>query len=242
MGKAIASLLEARGHRVAGILHSANANLLDQPLSYPVDVAIEFTSPQAAPVLVPKLLALGIPTVTGSTGWAEGLQQAATIANQKGLRLLWGSNFSVGVNVLFRLNSVLAKWMNGLPQYDVFMEERHHRHKQDSPSGTAVTLAESLLAGLDRKSRYVLTDAYQHNAPAPEDLTLGVIRAGEIPGTHRVVYHTAVDQITIEHQAFGRDGFALGSILAAEWLAQAPPGYYEFDKIFWQMLGEEPTA
>ncbi|MEM8889932.1 MAG: dihydrodipicolinate reductase C-terminal domain-containing protein, partial [Bacteroidota bacterium] len=144
--------------------------------------------------------------------------------------VMYSSNFSVGVNVLFLLNQKLAQLMNSYPEYDVFIEEQHHRYKADAPSGTAVSLSKQVLEGLDRKDR-IATDALLNRAPEPEELSVGYIRSGEIIGRHKVSYTSAIDEISIEHKAHNRRGFALGAVIAAEWM-QGKKGFYSFTELF----------
>lgn len=230
MGKAIDTVAQSRGHAITHRIDSTEAlNAMD---AGNVDVAIEFTKPDSAIANFKTLIDKGIPTVTGTTGWLDAHAQVEALVHANDGALLWGSNFSIGVNVLFQANRQLAELMNRYDQYDAFVEERHHKYKKDSPSGTARTIADDIVERLDRKRQFVLSDAYAHRPPEPDELTLGVIRTGEIPGTHTVGYNSAVDQITLQHQAFGREGFALGAVIAAEWLAKGAKGLLAFHDLF----------
>ena len=143
---------------------------------------------------------------------------------------MFSSNFSIGVNILFKLNRELARIMNQYPEYDCFIEERHHRHKADGPSGTAHSLASQVLEELDRKT--AITDAsIRHRPPQPVELSVGFIRSGEIIGRHQVTYTSDIDEITLFHSAHNRRGFALGAVVAAEWM-RGKKGFYEFSDIF----------
>lgn len=240
MGKAIEAVAQQRGHRIAHRIGSKNAAEVARVTPATTDVAIEFSIPATALSNYQTLIKNGVPVVTGTTAWGEPEALKDLLAKHKGA-FLHAPNFSVGVNLLFRLNALLAQWMNIHPQYDVFLEERHHRRKKDSPGGTARRLAEDAIAHLDRKTAWVLNDALRDRAPKPEELTVGVVRAGEIPGTHRMVYTSGVDELEIKHQAFGRQGFALGAVLAAEWLAAAAKrgetGIFSFDTVLDQPPG-----
>jgi len=170
-----------------------------------------------------------IPVVVGTTAWLSQLDTVqALVARQKG-KLVYASNFSIGVNLLFKVNRFLADLMNAYPQYDPSLEEHHHRHKADAPSGTARTLSDQLVASLDRKSLVADAADLLARAPKPEELSVGAIRAGEIVGTHRVAWHSEIDTLTIEHVAHSRRGFAVGAVVAAEWLAKtSTSGVFDF--------------
>ncbi|MEL6254399.1 MAG: 4-hydroxy-tetrahydrodipicolinate reductase, partial [Bacteroidota bacterium] len=217
MGKAIEVEAQDRRHEIVARIDKDNMDELDRLTPEEVDAIIEFTHPDAFFPNLQKVLKLSIPFITGTTGWYERLGEVESMTNEAGASVMYSSNFSVGVNVLFLLNQKLADLMNQYPEYDVFIEEQHHRYKADAPSGTAVSLSKQVLDGLDRKS-HIATDALLNRSPEADELSVGYIRAGEIIGRHKVSYTSAIDEISIEHKAHNRRGFALGAVIAAEWM------------------------
>jgi 4-hydroxy-tetrahydrodipicolinate reductase len=187
-------------------------------------VAIEFTVPNKAVDNYRRAWAAGVPVVSGTTGWNAVLPELKKEIAEKGYTLFWASNFSLGVNLFFELNKRLAAMMNRYANYDVDMTEIHHTEKKDAPSGTAITLAEGILENLDRKEEWALVDGQQ----SADGGRLGIValREGKVPGTHIVRYDSAVDTITIKHEAKSREGFALGAVVAAEFLVGKPAGFY----------------
>jgi 4-hydroxy-tetrahydrodipicolinate reductase len=213
MGKAIEKIALARGHEI--VLRIQSANLQDRTIEnlQKADVAIEFTGPEAALDNIQQCLLAGTPVVSGSTGWlAEWNSVAQTCTEKKGA-FLYASNFSVGVNIFFEINKQLAALMSNQMSYDVQITEIHHTQKKDAPSGTAITLAEQVLEKLSRKRRWV-----NHPSKLPEDLAIISERTDPAPGTHIVDYQSGVDTISITHTAHNREGFAIGAVLAAEFL------------------------
>ncbi|TAE52018.1 MAG: 4-hydroxy-tetrahydrodipicolinate reductase [Bacteroidetes bacterium] len=229
MGKAVEQEALARGHEIAFRIDAGN--LGDMALISPenTDVAIEFTHPEAFGQNLHAMLKAGVVMVSGTTGWYKQLPEVKAQVEAEQGGLLYSSNFSIGVNLLFRLNTTLARWMNSYPQYDVFIEEQHHRHKADAPSGTAFSLAKQILGELDRKTS--VADNLSQRAPLPEELSVGYTRAGEIVGRHTVTWTSDIDSLSIEHHALNRRGFALGAVVAAEWMA-GRKGCVEFIDIF----------
>ena len=213
MGQLIDRIARERGHDVLLRIHRDNRNEFTQAHLQQADVAIEFTGPDSAFDNVRQCLQWGVPVVCGSTGWNDRLDEAARIATEQGSALLHASNFSIGVNLFFEVNKLLARLMNSQPQYDVELKEIHHTAKKDAPSGTAVTLAEQVLAALDRKERWV-----KETASAPTDLVIHSERTDPAPGTHHVKYSSSIDDIEIIHTAHNREGFATGAVQAAEFL------------------------
>ena len=206
MGKTIEKLATERGHSIV--------KTIDQNDDYDfndADVAIDFSVPNAAVSNITACLNAGIPVVSGTTGWLENYEKMVTLCKEKEGAFIYASNFSVGVNIFFELNKKLAKMMKNLEDYDVSMTEVHHIHKLDAPSGTAITLAEGILEH-SAKSDWVLENQEEGK------ITINAVREGEVPGTHNIQYKSAVDEITIEHKAHNRNGFALGAVIAAEWL------------------------
>ena len=226
MGKMIEQIALSRGHQIVSIIDVDNQQDFDSPEFASADVAIEFTSPTAAYGNYLKAFAHNVKVVSGSTGWMKdhGDDVRKMCSAEGGQTLFWASNFSIGVAIFSAVNRYLAKIMNGFPQYDVRMEETHHIHKLDAPSGTAITLAEDIIDHLDRKQEWV--KGVQHladgtvegtNEVKPSQLAIESIRRDEVPGIHSVIYNSEADCITITHDAHSRQGFALGAVLAAEY-------------------------
>ncbi len=215
MGQAIEQIALERGHEVLLKINSGNTELFTPENLQSCDVAIEFTRPELAEANVLKCLQAGVPVVCGTTGWNERVETARTAALQSNTAFLQASNFSVGVNIFFEVNKLLAKLMNEQPDYDVVMEETHHTQKKDAPSGTAITLAEQILNNVNRKKQW------QEGTPDnnPETLSIIAHREEHVPGTHMVRYQSPIDDIEITHTAHSRKGFALGAVLAAEFIA-----------------------
>jgi 4-hydroxy-tetrahydrodipicolinate reductase len=176
------------------------------------DVAIEFSQPDAAANNILACFELGVPVVVGTTGWYNRLNEIKSEAEGKGGTLLYATNFSIGVNILFHINEKLASIMNDVQEYEPSIQEIHHLQKLDKPSGTAITIAEGILQNLDRKKQWTLDET------SSEDLHIDVLREPEVPGTHIIKYDSEVDFIEIKHEAKSRKGFALGAVKAAEWL------------------------
>jgi len=215
MGRMIEQIAQQRGHEIVSIIDIQNQEDFQSDAFRSADVAIEFTSPTAAYGNYLKAWEQGVKVVSGSTGWmkdhGDDVRRACT---EGGQTLFWASNFSVGVAIFSAVNKYLAKIMNRFPQYDPHMEETHHIHKLDAPSGTAITLAEQIVGELDRKADWVKGE---ENRPYdPQTLRVDSLRRGEVPGIHTVRYDSEADCITISHDAHSRKGFALGAVLAAE--------------------------
>jgi 4-hydroxy-tetrahydrodipicolinate reductase len=224
MGKMIEAIARERGHEIVSIIDVNNLEDFDSPEFQSADVAIEFTAPQAAYGNYLKAWSKGVKVVSGSTGWMKEHgdevrraclplpADASSLAQGelRGQTLFWASNFSIGVAIFSALNRYLAQIMNQFPQYDVEMEETHHVHKLDHPSGTAITLAEEIVERIDRK------ESWAEDTTNPSQLRVDHIRRGEVPGIHTIRYDSDADLITISHDAHSRKGFALGAVLAAE--------------------------
>lgn len=223
MGKTIEKIARARGHEIVSVIDADNQQDFDSEAFRSADAAIEFTMPTAAFANCCKALQNGVAVISGSTGWTDRLSEVKALCQEKGGAMLYSSNFSIGVNLFFAVNKYLAKLMNGFNQYDVDMTEIHHIHKLDHPSGTAITLAEEVLDNIDRKKSW--TEDF--NA-TPDKLRITSEREGEVPGTHIIRYTSPVDKITIEHEAFTREGFALGAVVAAEWI-NGRTGWFTMD-------------
>lgn len=215
MGKAIEQVAAARQIGIAWRISRENRAALTPELLRQADVVIEFTRPEAAYDNVMACLQAGAPVVSGTTGWLEQLADAEAWCIQNRGALLWASNFSVGVNLLFALNRYLARLMNQHPEYQPAITEIHHIHKLDTPSGTALTLTKDILAQLDRKSGWTL----HPTPPGTQNIPVTAIRESEVPGTHTVQWTSRADEISLEHRAHSREGFASGAVLAAQWLS-----------------------
>ncbi len=213
MGKAIEQIAISKGHEISFRIGSANTSQINDINPSNTDVAIEFTTPEAAFQNLHTLISNKVATVSGSTGWLDRKTEIEVLTKHNNTAFFYASNFSVGVNIFFQLNKVLAKMMNNFPDYDVWMEEIHHTQKKDRPSGTAITLAEGVIENLDRKTRVELFESNK-----PEDLVVIPKRTGIVPGTHSTSYDSKIDTIEIKHTAHTREGFALGSVLAAEFV------------------------
>ena len=215
MGKMIEQIAISRGHEIVSIIDIDNQDDFNTPQFRSADVAIEFTAPQVAYNNYLKAWEQNVKVVSGSTGWLkEHGDEVRKACNEGGKTLFWASNFSIGVAIFSAVNRYLAKLMNQFPQYDVELEETHHVHKLDHPSGTAITLAEEIVSALDRK------DGWAEETTDPKLLRIDDIRRGEVPGIHTVRYDSEADLITITHDAHNRKGFALGAVLAAEYTAK----------------------
>lgn len=214
MGHAIEEIAVERGHEVVLRITSSNKDEMTKANLQQADVAIEFTKPEAAQHNVLQVLDAGTAVVCGTTGWNEGLAKAKIKAEDKGTAFLQASNFSVGVNIFFEVNKLLASLMNDQPSYEVSIEETHHTQKKDAPSGTAITLAEQILDNLQRKKHWS-----KEVVESDDEFPVIAHRIENVPGTHVVKYSSAIDDIEIIHTAHNRKGFALGAVLAAEYIA-----------------------
>ncbi len=211
MGHEIEKIALKRGHNIVSIIDMNNLEEFNSPAFKSADVAIEFSTPDSAIQNYRKCFEVGVAVVAGTTGWLEHLDEVKRACAEQGKTFFYASNYSLGVNIFFALNKYLAKIMNNYPSYDVKMEEVHHIHKLDAPSGTAITLAEDLIKEVDRKERWNLEVEEKQT-----DLSIHCIREGEVPGIHEIIYESEADIISIKHDAKSRVGFALGAVLAAE--------------------------
>ena len=210
MGKVIEELAIQRGHEISVRITSKEADFSPEILKSS-DVAIEFSRPDAAISNIKKCFDAHIPVVVGTTGWLDQLPEVSSLCEEKNGTLFYASNFSIGVNIFFQINQLLAKLMNSQPDYEIRMEEIHHTQKLDSASGTAITIAEQIIENVDRKTMWKET-----TKGAVNEIAIDAKRIADTPGTHIVTYENEIDKIEISHEAKGRKGFALGSILAAE--------------------------
>lgn len=208
MGKTIEEILIERGHTVSVKLNrKPEADDLKD-----VDVAIEFSSPESAFDNIKTLIENKIPTISGTTGWLDRLQEIIELNQKNDCAFLYGSNFSLGVNLFFELNERLAKLMAKYPEYKIQLEEIHHTQKLDAPSGTAISLANGIIENSDK------TDWNLDESNSDEIIPIKALRIDNVPGTHTVSYNSEVDSIEIKHTAHTRKGFALGAVLATEWI------------------------
>lgn len=239
MGKEIEKIALSRGHEIVSIIDVDNQEDFNSEAFKSADVAIEFTNPQVAYGNYMKAFNAGVKVVSGSTGWMnEHGDKIKELCAKGGKTLFWSSNFSLGVAIFSAVNKYLAKIMNQFPAYDVTMSETHHIHKLDAPSGTAITLAEQILENLDRKERWVkgtlqAPDGSMSGSAecAADELPVSSIREGEVPGIHVIRYESEADNIILTHDAKNRKGFALGTVLAAEYTADKE-GYLGMDDLF----------
>ncbi|WKK67306.1 4-hydroxy-tetrahydrodipicolinate reductase [Lutimonas zeaxanthinifaciens] len=209
MGQAIEKIALERGH---DIVIRKDIEPLEVDLSL-ADVAIDFSHPDAAFDNIKSCIDEGVPVVSGTTGWLDKYDEIKDYCIKKEGGFIYASNYSIGVNLFFNLNAYLAKMMRPISEYNVEMEEIHHVHKLDAPSGTAISLANDILSESDKQKWSIETKE-------KEDLFISVKREGEVPGTHAVTYSSGIDSIEIKHTAFNRTGFALGAVVAAEWLEE----------------------
>lgn len=208
MGKVIERIALERGHEI--VLRKSSQDTFNGLEN--ADVAIDFSVPSSAVSNISTCFATNIPVVSGTTGWLEHYDEMVALCEAKNGAFIYGSNFSLGVNIFFELNAYLAKMMANLEQYKVSMEEIHHTQKLDAPSGTAISLAN----GIIENSKY---ESWTLDTPKENQIQIEAKRIENIPGTHSIFYDSLVDQIEIKHTAHSREGFALGAVVAAEWLA-----------------------
>jgi len=232
MGRTIEKIARERGHKIVAIIDADNIADIDSDAFRSADVAIEFTTPSTAFDNYLKAFAQGVKVVSGTTGWTSRIDEIKEKCMNEGATFFWTSNFSIGVNIFFALNAFLARMMDKFTQYHPSMEEIHHIHKLDHPSGTAISLARDVIKATSR------IDGWTEESPAGEDqLVIDHKREGEVPGTHIVKWDSAVDTITIEHQAKSREGFALGAVVAAEWVA-TETGFLTMEQLMERIVGD----
>ncbi len=213
MGREVEQMAISRWHTIVLTIDETNADSFSIEDLKKADVAIEFSTPQSAVNNIYKCFEANVPIVVGTTGWLDKMEEVKQVCRDKNQSLFYASNYSIGVNLFFKLNQYLAKLMNTYTDYNVALEEIHHTHKLDAPSGTAISLANQIIKEIDAKQKWV-------NEPTENKNELSIIskRIGEVPGTHTVTYNSAVDEISITHFAHNRKGFALGAVLAAEFI------------------------
>jgi 4-hydroxy-tetrahydrodipicolinate reductase len=233
MGQIIERFALERGHEVVLKITIDNPEDLTVSNLRKADIAIDFSAPDAALGNIYTCFDANVPVVVGTTGWYGQLQEVKNECLDSNNTLLYGSNFSIGVNLFFHINEVMAKLMNNYPAYDVQVEEIHHTQKLDSPSGTAMTIAEGIIDNLDSKSEWVneLVGTAFDDVLKKDQLLISSHRVENVPGTHTVIYSSEVDEIELKHTAHSRAGFGLGAVIAAEWL-QNKQGFYNIADIF----------
>ncbi|MBC7758883.1 MAG: 4-hydroxy-tetrahydrodipicolinate reductase [Phormidesmis sp. FL-bin-119] len=233
MGQIIEQFAMERGHDVVLKVNADNLDELTISNLKNSDVAIDFSTPDCVLQNIALCFDAGVAIVVGTTGWYGRLQEVKNQCIEGNNTLLYASNFSVGVNVFFFINRVLAKIMNRYPQYEVQVEEIHHTEKLDSPSGTAMSIAEGIIGELNRKNEWVneLIGSHSELITKPDHLLIESHRIEDVPGTHTVIYSSEVDDIEFKHKAHSRAGFALGAVLAAEWV-HGKNGFYNVTDMF----------
>lgn len=213
MGRMIEATALERGHKIGSRIDLGDEHLMSPDHLQDQDIAIEFTGPDTAFRNITRCLDAGLPVVSGSTGWTRHLEEVRARCENEGLPFFYASNFSLGVNILFHINKRLARIMDRYPQYDVTLREVHHIRKLDAPSGTAISLAQDILDGMERKTRWTMEEAV-----GPDDLKIQPVREGDVPGIHEVRYESEFDELSLRHSARDRRGMALGAVMAAEYL------------------------
>ena len=213
MGKEIEKTALERNHQIVLVIDEFDLEDLTTDNLKKADVAIDFSTPGSAYQNIMKCFEAGVPVVSGTTGWLERLNEVKERCKQQGNAFFHATNFSLGVNIFFALNRNLARIMDSMQDYDVSIKEIHHIHKLDAPSGTAISLANDLIACLGRKEKWELNQHSDHMV-----IPITAIREDEIPGTHRVTWDSSMDKIELSHEAKSRKGFALGAVLAAEFI------------------------
>ncbi len=213
MGKIIEKFALARGHKISFRIDIDNNSELDKVNPANTDVAIEFTYPGAAYENIKRCILQKVPVISGTTGWLDKRSEIEALCAENKGTFFYASNFSVGVNLFFRVNEIVAGIMNHYPDYGVGITEIHHTEKKDAPSGTAITLAEKILAHLDSKKGWI-----KGTSDDSTQIPVESIREGNVPGTHIIRYRSTTDQIELKHEAFSREGFASGAVAVAEWI------------------------
>jgi 4-hydroxy-tetrahydrodipicolinate reductase len=225
MGKMVEKIASERNHNIVSIIDLDNFNEIFSPKFASADVALEFTTPQAVEKNIRAAWQQNVSVVSGTTGWNKQLEILKKELKGNKKSLFWSSNFSLGVNIFFEINKKLAKIMNNFTQYDIKITEIHHKHKKDAPSGTAISLVNCILDNLDRKNSWMLLP--QKNR---QSIEVEAIRLSEITGIHTVKYSSLEDTITITHEAKNRIGFALGAVVAAEFM-QSRKGFFSMSDL-----------
>ena len=225
MGHMVEKVLLERRHEIVAVIDNEDDWQRHDNDFRKAEVAIDFSEPSTAVPNMLRAFEANVPIVVGTTGWHDRLEEVREQCAAHNGRLVYGANFSIGVNIFFKVNQLLAKLMNTQDRYSVTMEETHHIHKKDAPSGTAIHIAQDILHEVEALKGWQLTPCDHTNV-----VPITAIREGEVPGTHTVVWHSPEDDIEIRHTAHGREGFARGAVHAAEWLVLQPSGVYPFEE------------
>ena len=236
MGKELEKAAIAKGHEVVLIITEENLQDFEKLSTIKPDVAIDFTTPATVIDHINKCFDAKIPLVVGTTGWYDKLPEVKKQCEAGGHSFIYASNFSIGVNIMFEVNRMLAKMMNSQADYDVSIEEIHHTQKLDSPSGTAITIAGDIIERLDRKKGWIGTesDYNKEHYNNSKDLVIKSARLDNVVGTHIVTYQSAIDKLELKHEASSRAGFVQGALVAAEWIV-GKKGFYTMQ----DLLGKE---
>ena len=214
MGHEIEKICRERGHTIVCTIDANEEDKFESDEFRSADVAIEFSSPESALNNYKRAFAANVPVVSGTTGWLDNINEVKQACKKEGQTFFYASNFSLGVNILFAVNKYLANIMNDFPEYNVHVDETHHIHKLDAPSGTALTIANGILESIERKKQWKLDEQN-----SDDDLQINAFREGDVPGIHTIKYESDVDSIELSHRAKSRKGFALGAVVAAEFTA-----------------------
>ena len=226
MGHIVEKVLLERRHEIVAVIDNEEDWKRYDSDFRKAEVAIDFSEPGVAVPNILRAFEAHVPIVVGTTGWHDQLEEIKAKCVAADGKLVYSANFSIGVNIFFKINKMLAQMMNAQDRYHVTMEETHHIHKKDAPSGTAIHLAQDILHEVDALKEWQLTPCDANDNVLP----ITAVREGEIPGTHKIVWSSPEDTIEITHTAHGREGFALGAVRAAEWLVLQPAGVYPFEK------------
>lgn len=227
MGQMIAGILEEQGHEVVLKVDVDNRETVTDRELQMADVAIEFSMPKVAVDNYKWCFDCGVPVVSGTTGWLDSWEEVVNYCKERDGGFFYASNYSIGVNIFFHLNKLLAKVMSNFKEYGVSLDETHHIHKLDAPSGTAITIAEGILEYHDGYESWKLINDYEASS---KELPIVAHRIGEVPGIHKVTYKSGVDEISIEHSAYSREGFARGAVAAAQFMV-GKHGVYSMDDL-----------
>jgi len=232
MGQIIEKIAIDRNHEIVLIVDENNRDQITVKDLQQADIAIDFSTPSSVLENIDLCLEANLPLIVGTTGWYDQLEDVKEKCASGNNSLLYGSNYSIGVNVFFHINKLLAKAMSPYKQYEVQVEEIHHTQKLDAPSGTAITIAEGILGNYDGKSSWINNVIGEDDIiPKNDQLLIESHRLEDVPGTHTVLYSSEVDQIEFKHTAHSRAGFALGAVIAAEWLLEHP-GFHNVTDMF----------
>jgi 4-hydroxy-tetrahydrodipicolinate reductase len=233
MGKEIESIALSHHHEIALTIDAFNLHDMTRENLSRADVAIDFSTPDSAYSNIMKCFEAGVPVVCGTTGWLSRFEEVKKKCDDLNQTFFYASNYSLGANLFFALNKYLARLMNPMKDYDVSITEIHHVHKLDAPSGTAISLANDVIAGLDRKDKWEL-----NQAGSPSTIKITAVREDEVPGTHIITYESDIDSIEISHLAKSRRGLALGAVVAAEFI-QGKKGVFSMQEMMKGILNNE---